>query len=304
MRAYIKNHLQSLLLSLGRLTKTPFSSLMTIAVLGIALALPTGLHVVLKNVQGLSAGWENAAQISLFLKKGVEKNQADVLVDRLQERPEIAEVTYISQNEALNEFREFSGLGEVLNALDDNPLPAVVVVQPSFEFSAPTIVEQLLGQLNQLPEVDVAQLDMEWVKRLFAIMEIGKRGVLVLAVLLALSVLLIVGNTIKLAIQSRREEIEVQKLIGATDSFICRPFLYSGFWHGLGGAFVAWLMVNISLLMLNGPVQRLSILYNSHFELGYLDMLTSFVLLSVGVLLGLAGARVSVGRHLGEIEPS
>ncbi|MGE0370488.1 MAG: permease-like cell division protein FtsX [Gammaproteobacteria bacterium] len=303
-KAYGEHHLQSLLDSLGRLTRNPVASAMTVAVIGIALALPTGLHVVLKNVQAVSTGWEDAAQISLFLRKNLREERLQKLVAELTAMPEVAVVTYVSPDEALEEFQRMSGFGEAVDALQQNPLPGVLIVQPSLTASAPAAVEGLLNRLRIHPDIEFAQLDMEWVKRLYAMMEIAKRGVAVLASVLALAVLLIVGNTIRLAIQNRRDEIEVQKLIGATDAFIRRPFLYSGFWHGLLGAMIAWLLVNVSLWVLSAPVERLSALYDSRFELGGLGLEATFYLMLFGVLLGFIGAWLAVDRHLRTIEPT
>lgn len=304
LRAYAISHLQAMLDSLGRMARAPFSAALSVAVIGIALAMPTGLHVILKNLQGVSSGWEDAAQISLFLKKEVEPASARAFAEELRALPQAGEVTYISPENALEEFRHLSGYGDVLGNLGENPLPSIVLVRPAAAYGAPGLVEALLGQLRSYPQVALAQLDMEWVKRLYALMEIGKRGVVVLAALLALAVLLILGNTIRLAIQNRRDEIEVHKLIGATDGFIRRPFLYSGLWHGLFGALVAWLLVSVSLLLLNGPVERLALLYGSRFSLGGLGLRASTFLLLAGLVLGLGGAWLAVGRHLREIEPS
>jgi len=304
LRGYFKGHLQALFLSLGRVSRNPLSSLMTIAVIGIALALPAGLHVALKNVQGVSAGWEDAVQISLFLNQGVEAAEVTRIVEQISAMPAIEAVVHVTPQQALEEFRQYSGFGEALDALDENPLPNVLLVRPTSAASEPLMVEPLLHELRSLSAVEMAQLDMEWLKRLYAIMAIGERAVLVLAALLALAVLLIVGNTIRLAIQNRRDEIEVQKLIGATDAFIRRPFLYSGLWHGLLGAVMAWLLVTLSLWLLHGPVQRLSLLYNSNFSLGSLEPVAVLVVLAVGGLLGLLGAWLAVGRHLQDIEPT
>ncbi|VAW90524.1 Cell-division-associated, ABC-transporter-like signaling protein FtsX [hydrothermal vent metagenome] len=304
LRGYFKGHFQALFLSLGRVSRNPLSSLMTIAVIGIALALPTGLHVVLKNVQGVSAGWEDAVQISLFLNQGIEVTEARRIVEKISAMSSIEAVVHVTPQQALGEFRQYSGFGDALEVLDENPLPNVLLVRPTKEASEPLLVEPLLHELRNLPSVEMAQLDMEWLKRLYAIMAIGERGVLVLAVLLALAVLLIVGNTIRLAIQNRRDEIEVQKLIGATDAFIQRPFLYSGLWQGVLGAVMAWLLVTLSLWLLHGPVQQLSLLYNSNFSLGSLEPVGVLVVLVAGGLLGLFGAWLAVGRHLRDIEPT
>ncbi len=302
--AYGVSHVQSLLASLGRMARSPVSTLMTVAVIGIALALPTGLHVLLENVQAVSAGWENSARISLFLQRDLPPDQVRRLEERLRAMPGVATVERITPAQALEEFRRLSGFDAALEALGENPLPTVLVVEPRLDFTDPALVEHLLDRARSLEGVELAQLDMAWVRRLFALMEIGKRGVLVLGALLALAVLLIVGNTIRLAIENRREEIEVQKLIGATDAFIRRPFLYSGLWHGLGGALCAWLLVSLSLALLAGPVRRLTLLYESDQALLGMNAGATLLLLAAGALLGLAGAWLAVGRHLRRIEPA
>jgi cell division transport system permease protein len=278
--------------------------LMTASVIGIALALPTGLHVLLKNVQSLSGGWDGVAKISLFLKQNADETQIASLREKLNNLPEVADVNYISRSQALEEFKAASGFGEALEALDNNPLPAVIVVTPTLAHSDAAHIGALVERLGKYRQVDIAQLDMQWVKRLYAIMDIVGRGVLVLGVLLSLAVLLIVGNTIRLAIENRREEIVVVKLIGATDAFIRRPFLYTGFWYGLCGGVIALLLVYGALWILSGPVERLAGLYQSSFGLSSLSAGTFFGLLGISILLGWAGSWIAVGRHLRAIEPS
>ncbi|WP_455197979.1 permease-like cell division protein FtsX [Kaarinaea lacus] len=275
VNAYFTHHLWVMVSSLGVLWRTPFATFMTAAVIGIALALPAGLHVLLQNVQRLSTGWEG-----------------------------VADVRYISREQALAEFRELSGFGGALDSLDENPLPAVLAIRPTREAAEPAQMELLLGKVRDLEAVDLAQLDMEWVRRLSGIIELGKRGVLLLAGLLAVAILLVVGNTIRLTILNRRDEIVITKLIGATNAFIRRPFLYTGFWYGLMGAVLAWVLVGTLLGLLSDPVSRLSFLYNSQFSLGGLDLETSAILLGSGILLGLLGSWLAVGRHLQAIEPT
>lgn len=304
LHVYVLRHLQVFFYSLGQLSRQPFATLMTVAVIGIALALPTGLHVILKNAQQLSGGWDGVAQISLFLKRSTTDKQARHLADQIRSLSDITTVSYISRDEALAEFRRLSGFGNALEALKDNPLPAVLVVRPAWQDNDPTAADRLLGRLQQFPAVDIAQLDMQWVKRLFVIMDIVRRGVLVLAALLALAVLLVVGNTIRLAIQNRRDEIVVMKLIGGTDAFIRRPFLYTGFWYGLLGGAIAWLLVNLSLSVLGGPIEQLAGLYQHRFAVTGLDLSATLLLLLFSILLGLTGSWLAVGRHLRDIEPS
>jgi cell division transport system permease protein len=304
INAYFTHHLWVLVSSLGVLWRTPMATLMTAAVIGIALALPTGLHVLLQNVQQLSTGWEGSAQMSLFLKQGVSEKRVQGLAKQLRGWEGVAEVRYISREQALAEFRELSGFGGALDSLDENPLPAVLVVRPTAAAAQPAQMALLLGRVKKLQSVDLAQLDMEWVRRLSGIIEVGKRGVLLLAGLLGMAILLVVGNTIRLTILSRREEIVVTKLIGATNGFIRRPFLYSGFWYGVLGAVMAWLLVSILLALLSAPVSRLSFLYNSEFGLDGLGFDTVLLLLGSGIFLGLLGSWLAVGKHLKAIEPS
>jgi cell division transport system permease protein len=303
VRIYLLRHLQVFFYTLGQLTRRPASMLMTAAVIGIALALPAGLHVVLKSAQQLSGGWDEASQISLFLQRGTRDEEARRLVRQLEQRPQIRQVSYISPEEALAEFQRLSGFGEALDALQNNPLPGVLVVLPAVEQTTPAATEALLAELRQDPRVDMARLDVQWVKRLYAIMDILRQGVYVLASLLALAVLLVVGNTIRLAIQNRRDEIVIIKLIGGTDAFIRRPFLYTGFWYGLFGGLIAWLLVSLSLWVLNEPVEKLAGLYQNNFSLTGLNVQTTGILLLSGVLLGLVGSWIAVGRHLRDIEP-
>jgi cell division transport system permease protein len=304
IRIHLLRHLQVFFYTLGQLSRRPASMLMTAAVIGIALALPAGLHVVLKSAQQLSGGWDEASQISLFLKRGTPDDEARRLRRQLEENPQIRQVSYISPKEALEEFQRLSGFGEALDALQSNPLPGVLVVLPRVEPGRPDAGEALLAELRANPRVDLARLDVQWVKRLYAIMDILRQAVYVLASLLALAVLLVVGNTIRLAIQNRRDEIVIIKLIGGTDAFIRRPFLYTGFWYGLFGGVIAWLLVSVSLWILNDPVEKLAGLYQNSFALSGLNAQTTGILLLSGVLLGLIGSWIAVGRHLRDIEPA
>jgi cell division transport system permease protein len=301
---YLLRHAQTFFYALGQLTRAPFSTLMTTAVIAIALAMPAGLHVLLKNLQGVLSGWDSAAQISLFLERETGEPAALALAERLRTHPDIVNVEYISARQAMEEFRRLSGFGDALDALEENPLPPVLVVQPALGQQDPAALQMLVERLREEATVDLAQLDMEWVERLYGLLEIGRRGVMILATLLAVAVMLVVGNTIRLMIQNRRDEIVIIKLIGGTDAFIRRPFLYTGFWYGILGGLLAFIMVESSLLALAGPVNNLAGLYNSTFRLGGMDPATTGALLGGALLLGLVGSWLAVGRHLRAIEPS
>jgi cell division transport system permease protein len=299
--SWLLHHAYVLFSSLGQLSRAPLATLLTAAVIGIALALPAGLYVLLQNAVQLGQNWDGTVQISLFLRETVSDEQAEQLAASLRPRPEFQEIRVIRRDEALQEYRDLSGFSDALQALEQNPLPAVIVIKPLLD--RPQQSQALVEELGKLPEVELAQYDMRWLQRLFAIMDIIKRVVLVLAGLLALGVLLIVGNTIRLAIYNRRAEIEIIKLFGATDAFIRRPFLYIGLWYGLFGGLIAWGLVELSLLALQEPVRILSHLYGSQYQLLALSLQDSLSLVLLSLVLGLLGAWMAVSRHLSEIEP-
>jgi cell division transport system permease protein len=303
IRNYFLRHAQVFFFSLGQLTRTPVATFLTVAVIGITLALPAGLYVGIVNVQQLASGWEDNGQISLFLKQDVSAAATEKLADRIRRMPGVASVDYISRDAALAEFKKLSGFGDALNALQRNPLPAVLVVHPAGQHADPDRLQALLGSLRRYNEVDIAQLDLDWVRRLHAMLDLAQQAVLILAAGLAIAVLLIIGNTIRLAVLNRREEIEITKLIGGTNAFIRRPFLYAGTLQGLFGAMFAWLLVGLALLLLSDPIHRLVGLYGSRFEVENLGFLATLSLIGTGGLLGWLGSRLAVGRHLRAIEP-
>jgi cell division transport system permease protein len=303
-KIWLQRHAQVALASLGRIVKNNLASLMTCSVIGIALALPVGLHVLLANLQNVSGAWDSGASISLFLKQKVSDRQAVSLARVLRLHQRIEDVELITREAALEEFQQLSGYADALEALDSNPLPAVLIVQPKTEYTTAESAQLLVRELKLLPETEIVQLDLQWVQRLQAITVIAQRAVVVLATLLGMAVLLIVGNTIRLEIQNRHAEIEITKLIGATNAFIRRPFLYTGFWYGLFGGIIALLLVAIAITLLSGPIANLANLYESSFDLAAFDFLTIVSLLLGSSMLGLAGAWLAVARHLSAIEPS
>lgn len=304
LSAYFVHHLRVFVASLGHLTRNPIPTTMTTAVIAIALALPTGLYIALDNVGQLSESWDNSAKISLFLKINTKQQAAERLASRLRLHKHIRQVEVIDKAQGLAEFRQHSGFGDALKYLDGNPLPIVLSIQPIIDPAQPAQLNQLLHELENDKLVDLAQLDMQWVKRLYAILAIAQRGIWLIGGLLALAVLLIVGNTIRLDIQNRREEIEVAKLIGASDAFIRRPFLYTGLWYGLLGGVLAWALTSLSLILLAGPIHNLTSLYGSSFALSGLNASNISNLLMISCSLGLVGSWLAVGRHLNAIEPS
>lgn len=301
-RTYFRRHADVLRQTGAQLVRAPVAAAMTIAVIGITLALPAGLYLFIANLERMSQGWDTGGQVSLFLKRETSEAVAEKLARQVSALPSVARVDYISPRHALAEFTRLSGFGEALAVLDDNPLPPVLTVHPNPD-ATPEAIAALVEELRGLKAVESAQLDLEWVRRLHALLGIARRGALLLAGLLGMAALLTVGNTIRLAIMNRRDEIEVMKLMGGTNAFIRRPFLYSGLAHGLLGAVAAWLILALVLLLLEGPITEMAALYGSDLEIEGLGLKGSGLLLAVGALLGWIGSRISVGRHLRAIEP-
>jgi len=303
MRQWLERHVQTMVGSLGRLWQHPFAALFTILVIGIALALPACLHVLVQNVRAASGDWESALDISVYMKTSASLDDARRIADRVRQRRDVDDVEIIKADDALEQFRTGSGFGSALDALQDNPLPHALVIRPAAGFREPAQIASLSEALRALPGVDIVQLDTAWVTRFNAILDVVRRIVLLAAALFALGILVIVGNTIRLDIENRRDEIEVTKLVGGSNAFVRRPFLYNGFWYGLGGGLVAWLVVAAAISLLTVPVQRIASLYGSEFALRGLGLPGSAVLVSGGIVLGWLGSFLAATRELRGIEP-
>lgn len=295
-------HVRTCVGALGRLARQPFASLMTVLVIAVTLALPASMHLVIKNAQSISGNWENALDFSVYLKSDVDLDDATQLADLIEQRADVARVTLVSAEDALEEFKSASGFGTALDHLTSNPLPHALVVRPSGANTEQSM-NLLHEELGNLPESDLVQIDTDWVQRFHAILDIMRRAIGIGAGLLGIAIVVIIGNTIRLDIQNRREEIEVTKLIGASNAFVRRPFLYSGLWYGLGGGLLALALVGYGLYALEPPVRRLAGLYNSSFSVLDLDLSESLIIIGVGVLLGLVGSWFAAARHMRRIEP-
>jgi cell division transport system permease protein len=302
LEAWQAHHSNCALESLLRLLRTPLQSTLTWLVVAIATALPATLYVALLNIESLGYHWQDSSQISVFIKPAAKTHATEQWANTLRARPDVGEVVYVSPEQALAEFKTYSGLGTVLDDLTENPLPPVLLVQPTASTTGAAL-EALLHELAQHDLTDDARLDMMWVKRLAQLVTLASRGVFFLAALLALGLLLVVGNTIRLAIESRRDEILVVKLVGGTDAYVRRPFLYTGLWYGLGGGLIALLLLALGLAWLEAPVASLAALYQSEFQLNGLSFTHSLQLVLMAGLIGLAGAWLAVGRHLSRITP-
>jgi cell division transport system permease protein len=299
--ASFEQHQSTAIDSLLRLIGEPLGSLLTCVVIGIALALPTCVFLLLLNLQQLGAGLQGESSISVYLQQDLGSEAIETLQERFEARSDIDAVRLITPEEALAEFRQQSGFANVLDGLDSNPLPPVLLVTP--EGTSAAGLMSLRDYLAAQPGVEEAALDLEWLQRLNAVVSFALRLTYLLALLLGLGVLLVIGNTVRLAIENRRAEIVVVKLVGGTDAWVARPFLYTGFWYGMGGGFVTLALVGFSLMVLSGPVSRLISAYDANFDVIGLGLSQAFLVLVLAAGLGWAGAALSVLRHLRAINP-
>ncbi len=288
--------------SFRKLWRTPFASLMIIGVIAMTLALPTALHLLVVNALAISGGWEDALDFSVFLDESLTVDQADNLGQLIAGRADVEAVTLITSDQALREFREQSGFGAALDQLSTNPLPHTLVVRPAAT-NTPASMDLLREELDKLPETVAVQVDTEWVQRFHAILDIVDQGIGIGAALLGLAILVIIGNTIRLDVENRRDEIEVIKLIGASDGFVRRPFLWSGLWFGLIGGLAAVGLVQWGLYLLDAPAARLAGLYSSNVELLRLSFGEAGIVVALGSLLGLTGSWFAATRRMRAIEP-
>lgn len=301
--SYLDHHRSVARGSIVRMWHNPVSSLMTWAVMGVALALPVALLLLLASLQNVSAGWENGARLTVYLDLGTPLPQASVLADQIDTDSRVAFVELVDRERALAEFRVSSGLADALDFLQENPLPHSLLVTPMVSYRSADGVAALVEYLQGLSAVERVQVDLEWLQRLNALAGLLTRAALALAILLAVAVVLVIGNTVRLAIESRRDEILVAKLVGGTDAFVRRPFLYTGAWFGLGGGVVAGLLLLLIFWWLSAPVAKLADLYHSDFILRGLGFGNAITLIIIAMTLGWLGAWVAVRRHLDDIEP-
>jgi cell division transport system permease protein len=304
IQVYFARHAQTLVGSFGRLVKYPFASLLTMGVIAMALALPLFLNLFLTNVRSATGDWNDAFDLSVYMDKKASSARTGSLAKQLRLRGDVAGVRIITAEQAMAEFRDNSGFGKALDALTDNPLPDTLIVTPSLDASTPQGTAKLKEAIAAMPDVQTVQLDTEWVKRLHAMLDILRRVVALTAGLLGASVVLIVGNTIRLDILNRRAEIEVMKLVGASDGFARRPFLYSGVWYGLGGGLIAIILVAVAAAVLAKPVDSLAALYGSPFHLQGLKLVSAAQVLGLAVALAWLGSWLAATRHIRDIAPT
>jgi len=269
----------------------------------IAISLASGFYILVANLQQLAGNLEASNQISLFLKDDISEARANKFAGIIRQNPDIQDVKLITKEQALAEFQSYSGFGEAVKALEKNPLPIVIQVLPKNSFENEQALEVLLDDFKRSAEVDFAQMDMQWVKRLQSIMEVARRGVILLSLLLGAGVLFITANTIRLELHNRRDEVVIAKLVGATNGFIHRPFLYSGFWIGFFSGVAAWFIVTIIMLILKQPVEKLSGLYDDAFHVLFFGFTETLALLFISSVLGVVGSWIVLHFQLRQLKP-
>ena len=303
MTGWVLRHVQSALFAAGRLARMPVATAFTVLVIAIALTLPAALSLAIQSVRSATGEFANAIDVTVYFKQDVALDKARQLASSLRQRSGIARVDLIPADEALKQFREQSGFGTALDVLQGNPLPHALDVRPRADATDPARMESLRRYLAAWPEVELVQVDSEWVQRLNAILDLLRRLMKGAAVLLGVGVLAVVGNTIRLEIHNRRSEIEVTKLVGGSNAFVRRPFLYTGLFYGLLGSLLAAFLVWLGLYLLGGPVGRLAATYGSSFQLLSPGWRELGILTGAGAVLGITGAWMAAARHLARIEP-
>lgn len=301
-RAWGRRQLFSLFSSLGTLMSHRVGTLMTVMVLGIAMALPVGLYVTVKNLRALDLQQEQWGNLTVFLKSDVGEEQALALQETINGEPG-SRAEAVSPEMGMDQFRDASGFGQALDMFEENPLPWVLVVtpEPAEGEKLEAVVLRIEGWLQQRQEVDLVQVDFKWLQRLAGLLELGDALVSVLTILFSLAAMVVVSNTIRMDVASRAEEIQVLSLVGAGNGFIRQPFLYSGFWYGLLGALLALLLFNICLYYISQPLGRLLDAYGNSFTVLNLAAGGFLLVLLSGGLLGFIGAWISVQRYLNQI---
>lgn len=302
--ASFQQNFRQIFSSFSDLWKTPIATLMTVLVIAVALALPTIFHVLYKNSERISEQWDKASEINLFLKKDMSQQRVQVLIKKLQlEYAEIETVTHITSHQALQEFKEMSGFSKALDYIGENPLPDLLIVIPTKEAMNIASSKLLVAKLKREQGIDLVRVDIDWIEKLQAIISVVVDIVIAIAFLLLMSVLLIVSNTIRLNILNQRSQIEIMKLVGATNSFIQLPFLYVGAWYGFLGGAIAWLFTFGLVQWLQSGMQSLMGLYQVQFEIIAMNLQEIAILLAVATFLGFIASYISVKQYLVKIEP-
>jgi cell division transport system permease protein len=296
--AWLRAHRAAIAATIHQFGRQPLSQLLTIAVLATTLTLPIGLFVLLHNADQLLNGWNtHQARMSAYLRTSVDDTAAARVANAIAGTAGVASAQLITREQALEEYRNSSGFGEAIAVLGANPLPATVIVEPAPQ----TDLQALLTQLRALPEVESVSFDLQWVQRLQAISALARRAFHLLAVGIALAVIFVASNAIRIAVAQHHEEIEIYKLVGATDAYIRRPFLYAGLIYGILGALIASAVVAGVIFVMQHQVRELAYLYGSNYALSSLDWRAVGIVAACAALLGLVSAWLTASHHIRQI---
>ena len=296
MKVWLAHHLEAASLALRRLAAAPVNSLLSLLAIGVALALPAGGQMLLANALHLAGTTSAVPQISIFMAGNAERRASAEIESRLGKYGGIKQVQFLSREETLARMKANPGLRDVIEALPANPFPDAFVVTATDE--RPEAMEKLAVEFRQWPKVEHVQLDSAWVRRLDALLKLGRTAVMLLGTLLGAGLIAICFSIIRMQVLMHRAEIEVSRLLGATDGFVERPFLYYGVLLGLGGGVVAWLLVGAAAWWLRAPLGELVRLYDLTLVLQSLDERDSALLLGFAAGLGWLGAMISLRQHL------
>ena len=296
LKPYFRSHKQSLFFSLQQLKTLPVASFILIVVVCLAFSLPISLWVISNNAKQLTNNWQRSAQISIFLDAELSDDKLNNLLNKIRNFDEVDYANYISPARGLMQLEEQTGMDDVSLLLAKNPLPAVIELHPKIQTKGK--LDKLIEHFEGLDGISQVKIDMQWVMRLKSMLDFAAKAASGLMVILCFAVILVVGNTIRLTIVNKQKEIEVLKLVGATNAYIRRPFLYFGFIHGLLGALLAWVFISLLLIWLQFAVSNIAKLYYTHYDLAGLSITGGLILLFLGSILGILGAFISVARQV------
>ncbi|HVC12522.1 MAG TPA: permease-like cell division protein FtsX [Burkholderiales bacterium] len=301
MRSWLRQHRQALRAALGRFAAPRAASLLNALVIGVTLSLPAGGYLLLANLRAVTQRFTLEPEVTVFMRAAAARADADALGARLKADARVRDFRFIPREAALKELQDSAGLGDVVAALDRNPLPDAFVVRA--KDPRPEALDALAASLRAAPSVALVQVDSAWARRLAALLDLGRLAVALLSTLLGVALVAVTFNTIRLQMLTQRDEIELSKLIGATDAFIRRPFFYLGLLQGAAGGLIAFAILRAGLAALNGGVRELARAYGSDFRLAFLSAGEAGALVAFSAALGWLGAYLSVSKYLHEIEP-
>jgi cell division transport system permease protein len=296
-------HQLAMMNSFGWMLERPLSSVMTVIVIAIVLALPGSFWIISTNLKHIANDWNQSGHISLYLNANLSQDKLNSALAEVSLVPGVGKASLISSEEGMALMQLQEGMHDIMRYLPDNPLPAVIDVTPSKDVNTPKEMARLYKKLDALPSVLEAQMDMDWLTKLHSLILFVRSIGNTLLVILGIAVMVIIGNTLRLTIQSHKEEVEVLKLVGATDSFIMRPFLYAGLAYAVLGGLIAVVIVNLFTLKISHGVNTLAKIYDMHFPVNGLNIIQVLIILGFAAILGLVGAMLSIKRQLAHIEP-